>query len=148
MKEYRILVHSMKSSAFLVGIFTLGGAAKILENAAAAEDADTIRAMHEVFIREWRGYRQKLQVLMPEQEKSEDPFDAAAAKEVLQKIREAAETLDVDSIDGGMETLRKLNFPWDAGQELDDLSAAATDLDIDSMTSLCDTLINKIEESS
>ncbi len=146
MKEYRILVHSMKSSANLVGIFTLGGAAKILENAAAAEDADTIRAMHKVFVREWRGYREKLQVLMPEQEKSEDPFDADAAKEILQRIREAAETLDVDTIDDSVASLRKLNFPWDAGKELDDLSAAATDLDIDSMTSLCDTLSNRIGE--
>ncbi len=148
MKEYRILVHSMKSSANLVGIFTLSGMAKVLENAAAAEDAATIKAMHGVFVREWRGYREKLQVLMPEQEKSEEPFDAQQALEILRGIRAAAETLDVDAIDDGLEKVRGLNFPWDASRELEDLSAASVDLDIDSMTALCDTLIKGIEETA
>ena len=62
MKNYRIQVHAMKSSAATVGIVPLAGMAKILEDAAAASDENKIRKLHEVFLEEWRGFDERLSV--------------------------------------------------------------------------------------
>ena len=58
--QYHIKVHGMKSSAALIGIIPLSGMAKVLENAAAIGDIDTIYTLTPVLLREWSGYKEKL----------------------------------------------------------------------------------------
>ena len=53
-KEYRTLVHSLKSSAKTIGAAALSERARELENAAADEDAAFIESHHELFCRDYR----------------------------------------------------------------------------------------------
>ena len=54
MKLYRIIVHSMKSSAKTIGAEVISDHAKALEFAAADGDTDFIRQHHEKFVSEYR----------------------------------------------------------------------------------------------
>lgn len=58
--QYRIKVHSMKSSANLIGATVIGGMAKLLEDAARREELDYIDKLHPIFNKEWRSYKEKL----------------------------------------------------------------------------------------
>ncbi|MBR4278470.1 MAG: response regulator, partial [Lachnospiraceae bacterium] len=53
LSEYRVLVHSMKSSATLIGIVPLAGMAFILERAAIEKDAKTIGSLNDIFLTDW-----------------------------------------------------------------------------------------------
>ena len=59
-KNYRILVHALKSTSRTVGARSLSEAAAAAEKAAAAEDAETVRRMHEPLIRQYSGLAEKL----------------------------------------------------------------------------------------
>ena len=57
---YRIKVHAMKNSAALIGSVPLSGLAKVLEYAARDNDRNTMEKLHSIFLKEWRGYKNKL----------------------------------------------------------------------------------------
>lgn len=62
-KKYRIQVHSMKSSASLIGAMQLSGVARVLETAAKENNRDLICSLTPPFLEEWRKMKEKLQVL-------------------------------------------------------------------------------------
>ena len=68
LNQYHIKVHGMKSSAALIGIIPLSGMAKVLENAAAIKDIETIHTVTPVFLREWKGYKEKLSSFIEKEE--------------------------------------------------------------------------------
>ncbi len=60
MEEYGIMVHGMKSASGSIGIIPLSGMAAVLEKSADRKDKDAIEKMHDVFIREWKEYKDAL----------------------------------------------------------------------------------------
>ncbi len=131
MSEYRVLVHSMKSSATLVGIIPLSGLAFLLEKAASAGDLETIRALHDVFIRNWNSYEEKLAPLF---EKENEQGGAEFDKEVfighLDKLMDASEMLDVDTMDPEAKAIMGTSLPWDGKEDVQTLLGAVAALDI------------------
>ncbi len=107
---YRIKVHSMKSSAALVGIIPLAGMAMELETAARSKSTAVIRAMHPIFIERWLSYYS----LLPSEEKSNgkpaEDFRGELA-EIYSDIRAAAQQMDVDKLDALSARLDEYSFP-------------------------------------
>lgn len=68
--SYRIQVHSMKNSAATIGIISLSGMAKVLEDAARNEQRDILYAMTPIFLEKWREYKEKLQILFAKERMS------------------------------------------------------------------------------
>ena len=64
MKEYKTLVHSMKSSSKTIGKLDLFEAARDLEAAALAEDMDYVAEHHPVFLRAYLAFCKTLSVLL------------------------------------------------------------------------------------
>lgn len=60
--SYQVHVHAMKSTAMLIGALSLGGVALVLEEAAKNHDWDTLCRLHPVFVKQWLGYRKKLEM--------------------------------------------------------------------------------------
>ena len=54
MKEYKVLVHSLKSSSKTIGAGEVSELAKALEDASGADDKEFVKANHEHFIQEYR----------------------------------------------------------------------------------------------
>ena len=56
-KEYRVLVHAVKSASYTIGASELGDHAKLLEDAAKAEDGEYIRLNHAAVMEEYEELR-------------------------------------------------------------------------------------------
>lgn len=130
--EYRIQVHGMKSSAAIIGIIPLAGAAKILEDAAGAKDETTLRDIHGVFIRLWRSYRQRLS-LMPfiatADNEPKKEFDRSVVLALLDIIRNAMADFDVDKADEALDKLSGYDLKEPLSLKLSELKSAVSDVD-------------------
>ncbi|MCR4618039.1 MAG: response regulator [Lachnospiraceae bacterium] len=133
LSEYRVLVHSMKSSATLIGILPLAGMAFMLERAALEKDAKVIEALNEIFLKDWRSYSDKLKPLFPEAKAGEVEFDKIEFLARLKKLEDASEMLDVDSMDPEAAQIAQTKLPWDGNSEIGALRAAVAALDIESI---------------
>ena len=133
-KEYRIKVHSMKNSAATIGIVPLAGMAKVLEDAARNGEVEVLESMTPIFIERWKGYREKLDEFAPEC--PEDSKKAAAefpeeVAELLQKIRSAAEEMDIDGLDQLWTKLNEYQFETDKQEALEKIQKAIVAFDVD-----------------
>lgn len=138
--SYRIQVHSMKNSAALVGIVTLSGMAKVMEDAARMGDRDTIYAMTPVFLKEWYGYREKLKVLFPEDRKDLKQYDRETLIELLDKLKQAADELDITEMDNLMEELNGYRYDEAMAEKMEQLSALVSQFDTEQTMVLADEI--------
>ena len=65
-KNYRILVHALKSTSLTIGAVRLSEDAKALEKAAKEENIDYIREHHESLMTEYRRLEESLKVILGE----------------------------------------------------------------------------------
>ena len=152
LKQYRIKVHSMKSSANLIGATVLGGMAKLLENAARDDDTILIDALHDIFLREWRSYREKLKecvagVANGEQTEcvKEVAGDYTVILAYLETLRNAAAELDIDVMDEIMRKLEGFQYPDEIQTNIEKLSVYITNMDCAQADILIEELMNQIK---
>lgn len=129
LEQYRIKVHSMKSAAALVGILPLFGAAKMLENAAHDKNLEVIRSMTMPFLAEWRSYKEKLKVCIPDKEQKPILEDLNILRGYLEILRNAIENFDTDNADETMDKLRQYVFDDDIRKLMEQLDRAVTKLE-------------------
>ncbi len=120
--SYRIKVHSMKSSAALVGIIPLAGMAMELEIAARSKDTSVIRAMHPIFIERWLSYYSLIPSEDKQGGKSAEQHRSEIA-EIFSEIRSAAESMDVDKLDEMSARLDEYSFPEQEAEHISRLKA-------------------------
>lgn len=145
--EYRIQVHGMKSSAAAVGIIPLAGMAKVLEFAAKEKDIETIRGLHDIFVKEWRSYRKKLTGLFglgKEDDGPKETVDSNALRALFHSLREAMGDMDIDTADECMAELKKLALPEEVAKSLDTLQAQVSDLDSDGACETIEAMLSNV----
>lgn len=142
---YRVKVHAMKSSAALFGAVPLSGVAKFLESAAKDGRIDVIRRVTPVFLEEWRSYKEKLKICIPEEEKQQIE-DISVVVELLDRLRYAMEDMDIDVSDEMMEKLRQYEFPGHMQDIIEQLGTAVVNLDSDQAIRLAEELLVQIEK--
>lgn len=145
MEAYRILVHSMKSSAATIGIVPLAGMAKMLEHAARDGERETLDRMHGVFLKEWRSYQEKLRGVFGLGEQTEEEGEMADREMLLaicSMLRQALEDFDVDACDSLVERLRSYRYESELQEKISALSAAVRDLDEEEAVRLMDEILN------
>ncbi len=133
MQDYRTKVHSMKNSAMTIGIVPLAGLAKTLEDAAKDSNAEQICALMQVFEEKWEKYR----ILLTEKfagdvsEKTvADPM-SEEVQQLLRKLREAAEEMDIDALDEIMKQLDGYCFPAEYEEKVQKIRLAVMNFDVD-----------------
>ena len=110
-KKYCTKVHSMKSSAALIGIVNLAGMAMELEKAARGYKTDVIRAMHPVFSERWNSYYEVFGEIVSSGEDLKNASDYMdEINEIFSQIRCGAENMDVDVLDEMSKLLDEYNF--------------------------------------
>ncbi len=131
-KSYRIKIHSMKSSASLIGIVRLAGMAAELEDAAANGDTDTIRALHPVFAKRWLSYKELLKDFAGSKsaEKKADEFKSEI-EGIISQVKTAAAEMDVDKLDKLSEELDRYAFDGDEAAAAEKIKSAILAFDID-----------------
>lgn len=118
--RYRIKVHSMKSSASLIGIVQLSGMAMELEAAARNYNVDVIKALHPVFAERWLSYHDEMSVLVEvktPKKNAEDYRDEI--NEIFVKIRSGAEDMDIDVLDAMSSKLSEYMFSGEVAEEIE-----------------------------
>ena len=101
--QYRILVHSMKSTASMLGISAYG-IARLLEYAARDYNYITLLTLHDIFINEWLSYKDRLKgVFGLGEEEAPDPskpvLDEETLEYLLKSLKTALEDFDTDTAD-------------------------------------------------
>ncbi len=134
--DYRIKVHSMKSSASLIGIIQLAGMAMELENAIRDDRVDIVKAVHAAFIERWLCYGDLLKDFA--ETDNADKKDARSFREeilgIFEKIREAASAMDVDVLDEMSKKLDEYYFGEEAAKKIEQIKSDIFDFKIEKLT--------------
>ena len=149
--QYRIKVHSMKSSANLIGATVIGGMAKLLEDAARREALDYIDKLHPIFNKEWRSYKEKLADCIQIIQKDEIPLERKAPMDkeeilsYLELLKEAMMEMDIDGMDANMEKLQAYQYAEEVQSNMEKLSVLVTNMDMDETISLIERITEQIK---
>ena len=133
-KSYCTKVHSMKNSASTIGIIPLAGMAKVLEDAARNGETTVLEAMTPIFLERWRAYKEKLSVFLgdsaKEDKKKADEFQAEVA-ELFERMRKAAEEMDIDMLDQIGNQLNDYQFDEEQQAVIEKVHKAIVAFDVD-----------------
>lgn len=145
LKQYRVKVHSMKSSAGMIGAIPLNGVAKMLEYAARDGRLDVIECVTPVFLEEWRSYKERLKPCIQEREQKPMADNYADMKEFLRILQGAIVDMDVDTMDEIMEYLQQFQYPPDMQNLVERLGIAVMNLDYELAGKLIPEVITQID---
>ncbi len=143
---YHILIHSMKSTTAMIGIIPLSGMAKVLEDASDVNDIYTINALHPIYIRELKSYKDKLKKLVGDDKKAEDnkkAIDGETLRDLLVKLRDCTKDYDVDGADKVMKEVNEYFYPDELKDKIDRLSQAVLDIDDDLVFEIIDEIMEE-----
>lgn len=127
--NYRIKVHSMKSSANLIGLAFLGYMARTLEYAARDGKLEVIRVMTEEFLSDWLSYKQKLKPCIQEEDGDKNIGDGRELTDILQKMETALKAVDIDLVDSLMSQVKEYKYGAEEKKLVETLNAAVTNLE-------------------
>ena len=131
-KEYTVLVHSIKSSARIIGAMELSREAEMLEAAGNATNEETIKSKTPEFLEHYRAY---VDYLAPMNESDDaDKKDAPViTKEELYEaflgIKEFVQVFDISSADCIMDELSGYNIPDELKENYETLKRLLTEAD-------------------
>ncbi|MBR5967823.1 MAG: Hpt domain-containing protein [Lachnospiraceae bacterium] len=105
--SYTVKVHGLKSAARIIGAAELSAAAKALEDAGRAEDADFIEAHNDRLLEMYGALEMRLGRLdVPEEEKKTE-LTGAELEEAFQTLSEVAGMMDYGLMDDLLESLKR-----------------------------------------
>lgn len=145
--QYRIKVHAMKSSANMIGAIVLGGMAKMLEEAAKSADFELIETLTPVFLNEWRSYKEKLRVCVPDSSSPKEIEDTSVILAYLEMLRIAMLEMDIDGMDKSMAELEQYVFSEEVQPQIDRLSVLVTELKDEEAVALIGELMKQMKNS-
>lgn len=144
--SYRIKIHSIKSTATLLGILPIAGMAATLEYAARDGKVDKVIEMAPHFITDFKIYKSKLGVAF-ELESAVEKQEIVDKDDVISIIRELNDQIsvfDVHGADASLEKIKSYQYNDNGDKIISKLSGAVTNLDTDLVSKLCDELIEEV----
>ncbi|MCM1102558.1 MAG: PocR ligand-binding domain-containing protein [Clostridium sp.] len=142
LKGYTIEAHALKSFSRQVGASELSELAAQMEKAGNQNDVEFIRAHHEEMLQQYEAYGPVLENYLESPDKAvkvKDDYDGKAALELLDRMQEAIDNLDMDAMDKVVEQLSKMTLP--EGQEtcFAQMREAVEGLDVET----CETVLTQ-----
>ena len=143
LRQYRVKVHAMKTSAAMIGALTVSSVAKLLEYAARDEKTDVIKTMHPVFMEQWKSLNEQLQTIcsVEEDEQELKELDKELLEQELILLTQAMAEYDVDVADGIIEKLSHYRYPDDKKAVFDELTQAVQGLDAEAVVEAVSKLL-------
>jgi len=144
LKSFRIKIHSMKSTANILGALVLYGLAATLEEQAAKENAGEVLVLAPFFAEGWRKLLDEISEYAEEnveknvEEKKE--IDWEAIQEYLHLLETSIKAYNIKSADSVLEKLK--SFEWDSEKSeiILKLETAVAGLDAEEVVRLCNEL--------
>ncbi len=138
LKEYTIRIHSLKSSARIIGAYCLGEEAQRLEDAGKREDGVYIRDHHDDFMEDYGRLRQPLSFIfsMNEENKDRRPADAELMASVYREIKAAAEEMDTGRLDEIFDRMEEYAVPEEEAERWKKIRTAYDQFDYSDIVAL------------
>lgn len=131
--QFRILVHSMKSTTAMLGATDVSALAKILEYAAKDGNVTLIDAVLESFVAEWNGLWEQLKNSELGRNnhlaKSQEMLEDEKVREAFDKLMDAMEDYELEIADEIMEMLTSYSYEDSKQKIIDELAIAVRQLD-------------------
>ncbi len=139
LKNYRIEVHALKSSAAMIGIMQLSALSALCERAAIDGDRQRIGLLTPILSEQITLYMNRLE---PFARKAADKktLDLTETAALLDMVKTAMQQLDFDAADGAMASLREYGFEGEAAQLIEALDAQVSALDAEGAVETADML--------
>ncbi|MBR1742622.1 MAG: response regulator [Lachnospiraceae bacterium] len=138
--EFRIKVHSMKSSAALIGAMSVSALARVLEHAAAEENKAVIKNVSPYFLQEWRELKQRLKVMFPEESRLKKAPDYFMLLEYLRLLKSAIADMDIDTSDEIIRQLQKFRYSDEEEKQMEALASAVAEINADRTIAIAEGL--------
>lgn len=150
LRQFKVRVHSMKSSAAMIGATSLSGIAKMLEYAARDGRTDILFSVTPYFLEEWKHMKSRLRPLADEPANHADSQNPQADLKIIQEyfpmLDQAMQNMDIDTADEIMRHLETFQYPEPVLALIRQLSLAITNLDAGQTSELIKNLKNTINE--
>ena len=144
--DYVIEVHSLKSSALLIGAVPLSEAAKELEDYGKQGKTEVLEEKTPDVL---TMYRDLKNILRPYAEKEEDAkkeFSDGEWITALQQIHQCIEQFDLDGVDQIMEQLEEYQVPECIRESMDQLRVYVADVSMEEIMELTDTMTELLRD--
>ena len=146
LRQYRVKVHAMKTSAAMIGALTVSGIAKLLEAAARDEKTDVIKTMHPIFLEQWKSLTEQLKAICTvkaDEQELEEP-DKEFLERELTLLTQAMAEYDVDVADEIIEKLSHYRYLGEKKAVFDALAQAVRCLDAEAVMEGVSKLLLKV----
>lgn len=128
-RQFRVKVHSMKSSAAMIGAVSLAGVARMLEYAARDQNPETIEKVTPPFLKEWQKMHELLSPFAEDNAMGQKgAADFRIVAECLPRLNDAMGILDIDTADAIIAQLEEYQYPEPLVPVMEQLSLAVTNL--------------------
>lgn len=147
--SYRIQVHSMKSTAAMIGAYELSSKAQRLENTAGMHNDENTAGTQEVseilqetgpFLREWEELSKALGEAFGEGEKEKEAVDYEMVRTYLNLLTQAVRDVDLDAMDAISEGLSEYEYPPELAGTAASLVRAIYNIDYDGCLEIAEEL--------
>lgn len=142
LKLYTVKVHSLKTSARIIGATELSSMAEKLEEAGNKENREFINANTRRFLEDYRAYKQKLSGLDEMNKPSENDDRPAIPEDELNDayntLKEYIPQMDYDSVELIIKDLDKYKLPEKDREKIDRLSKLLRSFDWDEMEKMAE----------
>ncbi len=144
-RNYTIQVHALKSSARLIGAYSLSEQAWNLEQAGRADDLEEISAKTEGLIADYRSLLQELDSVYGDtsEEDSRELIDTDTLRGNLRDLRELVEAFDMDTAAMLLDSLEEYRMPDDFAESYKKIKAYMAEVERDSILSLLDNYLKE-----
>ena len=136
--QFKVRVHSMKSSAAMIGATSLSGIAKMLEYAARDGRTDILFSVTPYFLEEWQHMKERLCSLVDETvgqtDSSKPQADLKIIQEYFPMLEQAMQSMNVDTADEIMRYLEGFQYPEPVLALIGQLGLSVTNLDAEQTT--------------
>lgn len=144
MTEYQIQVHTLKSSAAMIGIMTVSELAKLMERAAKAGEKEMIRMGTPVLLKELLWIKDNLEPFVGETSNIEKmPADTFTLLALLDMLRIAMDQMDIDNADRIIKKMNEYSYPSELQKIIDEIGHKVTLLDFSGAMELVSRLIEE-----
>ncbi len=140
-ENYTIKIHALKSSAKLIGAMKFSEEAQLLEDAGKAQETGYIKEHFPTFMQEYEYLRNRLKEYFGETESKEEEREKPEADEFLMEsvyegLKDAAEEMDCDAIEGILEEMEPYRIPEAEQDKYNAIVKAAGNYDYDAILAL------------
>ena len=130
LEEYRIKVHSLKSTSAMIGAMTLSSISKILEFASRDKKVDKVKAINPSLMEELDKFKQRLSVL-DEDAKPEKPLstDVDTLAILMEFVKRYLDEIDYEKCDATMEEILRFRYEDNIQEKIEILQKQVENMD-------------------